>query len=191
MKRNQLILSLMLMFVLMSLKAAHGAGTPPTVGGQLPDIKLAMPKNSDDKKYLGLFGFSSFRIPQIKAQLLIVQIFSMYCPYCQKDAPKVNELYVKIEQNPALKGKIKIIGIGVGNSLYEVEIFKTRYNVLFPLFADGDYSIHKQIGEVRTPYFIGININPDGSQQIFYSKLGSFESAEQFLEMLVKLSKLQ
>jgi peroxiredoxin len=171
---------------------AWAAGAPPAVGGQLPDIKLAMPKDSGDKSYLGLsFGFGSLRIPQVKAQVVIVEIFSMYCPYCQKEAPVVNELYAKIEKNPALKGKIKLIGIGVGNSLYEVGVFKKKYNVPFPLFADADYVIHKQVGEVRTPYFIGVKINPDGSHQIFYSKLGAFEGVDQFLATVIKLSGLQ
>ena len=167
------------------------AGQPPAVGGQLPDMKIAMPGSFSEKSYLGLFSFGSFRIPQIKAKVVIVEIFSMYCPYCQNEAPKVNELYMKIKQNPALKDKIKMIGIGVGNSAYEVGLFRTRYSVPFPLFADGDYIIHKQVGEVRTPYFIGVKLNPDGSHQIFYSKLGAFESADQFLATVIKLSGLQ
>jgi len=192
MKKRIVFRMLSIIIALICAVPVMAAPQPPAAGGLLPDMKLAMPKDSGDKSYLGLsFGFGSFRIPQIKAQVVIVEIFSMYCPYCQKEAPKVNELYMKIEQNPELKGKIKIIGIGVGNSNYEVELFKKRYNVLFPLFADGDYIIHKQLGEVRTPYFIGVNIKPDGSQQVFYSKLGAFESADQFLEMMIKLSGLQ
>jgi len=171
---------------------ASAAGMPPAVGGQLPDMKIVMPRDSGDKSYLGLsFGFGSFRISQIKAKVVIVEIFSMYCPYCQKEAPIVNQLYARIEQNPALKGKIKMIGIGVGNSLYEVETFKKRYNVPFPLLPDGDYVIHRQLGEVRTPYFIGVKINPDGSHQVIYSKLGAFDGVDQFLSTIIKLSGLQ
>jgi len=163
---------------------AAASGLAPGVGGQLPDITLAMPRDSGDKNYLGLSGFGSFSIPRIKTKMVIIEIFSMYCPYCQKEASNVNQLYASIEQNPALKGKIKIIGIGAGNSAYEVGIFKTKYNVPFPLFADGDYVIHKQLGEVRTPYFIVVKINSDGSHRIVYSKLGAFESVDQFLGMV-------
>lgn len=169
------------------------AGSPPAVGGMLPDIKLSMPKDMADKNYLGLglFAFGSFTIPEIKAQLVIVQIFSMYCPYCQRDAPHVNQLYEKIENNPALKGKIKIIGIGVGNTSYEVGTFKKKYSVPFPLFADADYSIHKMVGEVNTPYFIGVKMNPDGTHQVLYSKLGEIGGADQFLATIMRLSGLQ
>jgi peroxiredoxin len=169
------------------------AGSGPAVGGVLPDIKLPVPKDSAEKSYLdlGFFGFGSFKIPEIKARLVIIEIFSMYCPYCQREAPNVNQLYSKIEQNPALKGKIKILGIGAGNSSYEVEAFKKKYNVPFPLFADGDYVIHKMVGEVRTPYFIGVKINPGGSHQVIYSKLGEIGGVDQFLEMMIKLSGIQ
>jgi len=169
------------------------AGSPPALRGMLPDIKLSMPKDMADKNYLGLglFAFGSFKIPEIKAQLVIVQIFSMYCPYCQRDAPHVNQLYEKIENNPALKGKIKIIGIGVGNTPYEVGTFKKKYSVPFPLFADADYSIHKMVGEVNTPYFIGVKMNPDGAHQVIYSKLGEIGGADQFLATMIRLSGLQ
>jgi len=193
MKKIIVCMLVVTMTVFMIVGYMWAASSPPAVGGMLPDIKLSMPKDSAEKSYLGLgfFGFGSFKIPEIKARLVIVEIFSMYCPYCQREAPNVNQLYDKIEQNPALNGKIKIIGIGAGNTSYEVETFKKKYNIPFPLFADGDYVIHKTVGEVRTPYFIGVKINPDGSHQVIYSKLGGFEGVDQFLEMMIKLSGIQ
>ena len=165
---------------------------PPVVGGVLPDFTLSAPKDSGQKSYLGLSWFGGrFTVPKIRADAVIIEIFSMYCPYCQAEAPKVNALYERIEADPALKGKIKLIGIGVGNSSYEVNVFKERYNVTFPLFPDGDFAIHKLMGEVRTPYFIGVRIYKNGSHRVFFSKLGAFESVDQFLAQMVKLSGLR
>jgi peroxiredoxin len=171
------------------------AAAPPAVGGQLPDFELPAPKGSADKRYLGVSGtFLSgpFSIPQIKAEVVILQIFSMYCPYCQKDAPYVNNLYNRIENDPALKGKIKLLGIGAGNSDYEVSLFKEKYQIPFPLFPDGDFKIHKLLGEVRTPYFIGVKINPGGSHRVIFSKLGAIEgSEEKFLQEMISLSHVR
>jgi thiol-disulfide isomerase/thioredoxin len=181
-----------IMLLLAVASSLTAASSPPVVGGTLPDIKLPIPKDSAEKNYLdlGFFGFGTFKIPEIKAKLVIIEIFSMYCPYCQGEAPNVNQLYAKIDDNPSLKGKIKIIGIGAGNTSYEVGTFRKKYNVPFPLFADGDYVIHKMVGEVRTPYFIGVKINPDGSNRVIYSKLGALGGVDDFLSTLIKLSEL-
>jgi thiol-disulfide isomerase/thioredoxin len=167
------------------------ASEPPAEGGPLPVIKLPIPKSQEEKNYLGLKGEGSFTIPKIKAKVIIIEIFSMYCPYCQKEAPTVNELYNAVENNPDLKGKIKIIGIGAGNTPMEVDVFRKKYQIAFPLFPDVDYSIHKVCGEVRTPYFIGVKINENNTHEVIYSKLGSIQDANQFLELIIKLSGIK
>jgi peroxiredoxin len=164
---------------------------PPSIGGKLPELTLGAPKDAAGKAYLGLSGSGAFKIPMIQAKAVVVEIFSMYCPYCQKEATNVNQVYERIEADPALKGKIKLIGIGAGNSAFEVGIFKKKYNVPFPLFPDGDFALHKLLGEVRTPYFLGIKINPDGSHQVIYSRLGAFEGVERFLDEIVKASEMR
>jgi hypothetical protein len=39
------------------------------------------------------------------------------------------------------------------------EKLKEAYNIPFPIFPDENFDIHKALGDVRTPYFIAININ--------------------------------
>jgi peroxiredoxin len=115
----------------------------------------------------------------------------MYCPYCQKDALGVNELYRLIENNSNIKNKIKLIGIGAGNSPYEVEVFKKTYDVPFPLFPDKDFEIHQACGEVRTPYYMVVKINEDGTHQIVHTQLGDYPGAEKFLELVLNVSGLK
>lgn len=148
----------------------------------LANIMLSMPKISAHQDYLGLKKATTFTISQIKADVVIIEIFSMYCPHCQREAPYVNEMYKKINNSKKLKGKVKLIGIGAGNSDFEVDFFRKKYNVPFPLFSDTDLSIHKKLGQVRTPYFIGMKIG--GNQMIFYSGAGGIVDADGFLDMV-------
>jgi thiol-disulfide isomerase/thioredoxin len=190
---KQILFYLTIMILLLSTLAfpALAANKPPQKGEVLPVISLPIPKNSDERNYLGLSGSGLFKIPQVKTKVVIVEIFSMYCPYCQKDAPGVNELYRLIENNPDIKNKIKLIGIGAGNSFYEVEVYKKTYTVPFPLFPDKDFTIHKACGEVRTPYFMVVKINEDGTHQIVHNQLGNYPGAEPFLELVLKASGLK
>jgi peroxiredoxin len=170
---------------------ALAASKPPEKGERLPVINLPIPKNPDERNYLGLSGSGLFKIPQIKARTVIVEFFSMYCPICQKDAPGVNELYRLIENNPDIKNKVKLIGIGAGNSPYEVEVYKKTYEVPFPLFPDKDFVIHQACGEVRTPYYMVVKMNEDGTHQIVQSQLGDYPGAEKFLEIILNASGLK
>jgi peroxiredoxin len=175
--------------LLVSPVSANAAPLQP--GGPLPDFKLPIPEHSADKEYLGLTTSGAFTIAQIKAQVVIIEILSMYCPYCQREAPEVNRLYEIIENNADLKSKIKLIGIGAGNTPFEVQVFKGKYSVPFPVFSDEDFTLHKAFGEVRTPFFIGVRINDDGSHRVFYAKLGSIEGAESFVKLMLRLSGLE
>jgi len=173
----------------------HGYAFPdnplPQKGSRLPEIKLAVPNAPAQRDYLGLTGDGLFTIADIKAKVVIIEIFSMYCPHCQREAPSVNQLYRTIENNPDAKGTVKLLGIGAGNDSFEVTYFSKTYQVPFPLFEDKDYVIHEQLGKPATPFFIGVRINTQGSHEVFYTHLGGFEQADQFLDEILKGSGLQ
>ena len=63
---------------LLSVGSAGAASEPPAVGGKLPDIELGAPQNPELQLYLGVSGKQTFAIPEIKAEIVLIEIFSMY-----------------------------------------------------------------------------------------------------------------
>jgi len=190
MGKKLIFLLIIFIFLIFSKKSLLSIECP-SEGGIFPEIILPIPQNTFEKEYLGIKDKDSFKISHIKADVVILEIFSMYCPYCQKEAPNVNELYQIINNRTDLKDMIKIIGIGAGNTPFEVEVFKKQYNIQFPLFPDETFTVHNSVGEVRTPYFFVFKISADGLNKIIYSKAGSIQEPHQFLDLIIKESGLK
>jgi len=179
----------LVVMILLSLALSgpgFAAGSTPVKGTTLPTIRLPIPGDPDDKTYLGLSGEGFFEIPQIKAQGVLIKIFNIYCPICQSSALAMAKLYRQIENNPDLKNKIKLIGIGAGNTPAEIEVFKQTNNIPLPIFSDEDLAIHNLLGEIRIPSFIAIRMEEDGSHKIVHTHLGGLTDPTLFLDSMVE-----
>lgn len=167
------------------LTAAPAAAAPqPAAGAPLAPFQLQPPATDAAAAYLGITATQPFDPRTISGSLLVIEIFSMYCPHCQREAPRVNRLFQAIESSPRLKPKVKLIGIGVGNSPYEVNYFRKHYTIPFPLFADEDFGVHKTLGEVRTPFFIIVSTDPADRGTVLWTGAGSLGTVESFITRL-------
>jgi peroxiredoxin len=162
---------------------------PLKEGDELPLIQLSAPETLEERNYLGIEQEDFFTIPKIKANVVIVYFFSFYCRFCAQQVELVNELYRVIGKNPDLKKKIKLIGIGIGNTSMEVDEYKETYRVPFPLIPDTDFSIHKACGEVTTPYFFVVRIKEDGTHRVVFFTY-AFRDVDDFLKLILKKSEL-
>jgi peroxiredoxin len=175
---------------ILSIANAVGSQQALEIHQPLPAMRLDLPATEAHRDYLGLtVDTETFGIGDIKADIVLIQIFSMYCPHCQREAPRVNQLYERIISDPSLKRQMRMIGIGAGNTTFEVDLFRKKKEIQFPLFADGDFVIHKAIGEVRTPYYIGVQLSAGNTQKVFFTHLGDIGEPQQFLETIVQKSR--
>ena len=69
---------LFFLFTFLMPMVLGAAVQPPPEGGVLPEIVLPVPQNHSQREYLGLDASREFKIPQIQAQVVIIEIFSMY-----------------------------------------------------------------------------------------------------------------
>ncbi|MEW6068126.1 MAG: redoxin family protein [Nitrospirota bacterium] len=123
-------------------------------GDVFPDISMKGEFTAEDKKYLGFLDQKTYHLSNVKSDFLWIEIFSIYCPVCQKYADKLNTLSGLIQRDDFVNKNIKMIGIGAGNNNKEVEHFRKYFNVSFPLIPDPDFKIHKAMKETRTPLIV-------------------------------------
>lgn len=69
---------IIVIYSFLTISPAQAVDKPPAVGDTLPPIKLAVPDDAQAKSYLGLSGSGQFTVPQIEAQVVIIEIFNMY-----------------------------------------------------------------------------------------------------------------
>jgi peroxiredoxin len=131
---------------------------PPNVvlraGDPLPRFSFQNNLTSEEKKYLGIGVKKTFSLDEIKSQLILIEYFNTNCMHCISSIPIFNETYQTIEQDPNLKGKIKVIAIGVGNTQMEVDEHKKHYGIPYPLLTDTEFEAHKSVGEPRVPFIV-------------------------------------
>ncbi len=145
----QRLLAILPLFFLLIVTPAQGA--PP-----FPDLPLTGTLTPEQTAYLSPSG-TAISPSSVKAEYLFVEVFSMYCPICQRDAPSVNALYKKVVAS-ALGKRVRFLGIGVGNTPFEVDFYRKKFEVPFPLFEDPSYAYHEALGEVGTPAFYLVDV---------------------------------
>jgi peroxiredoxin len=179
----------LVVFCFLTTSAIASAEKTPAVGDRLEDLRLPTPESAGTRTYLGLPPGESFPVTAIAGKILVIEIFSMYCPHCQRDAPAVNSLYQAIQKADSLRGRVRMIGIGVGNSTFEINHFRNHYSIPFPLFPDEDFAVHKAIGEVRTPFFLVIALGGSDNGRILWTGSGSMGALGTFMNRLNDLVK--
>jgi len=166
---------------------AFGKGkTPsPAVKTFIPQIKLPAPKTQDFQNYLGVVNDSEFNLTQIRAKMILIEIFNAFCPDCQKNAPRMNQVFSIIENNPSLKPDIKLIGIAAGNDVNQIEPFAKELKIKFPLFADPDNKIHELLGGIGPPAVILSDMNG----KVLFVHEGVLDDIDFLLEKIQELHK--
>ncbi len=156
-------------------------------GMNLPEFTLDVSDSAKTRQYLGLKDIKSCNISQISAKFVLIELYSCYCTVCQRQAPIANKIYKFIQQDPDLSRDIKMIGIGAGNNQKEVNAYRMKFRVPFPLFVDPQFDIHKKFGEPRTPY----TILASNSGEVLYTHYGEVKEIDDFLSQIRKFHKQQ
>ena len=150
-------------------------------GNRFPDLTFKDTIPKEVQAYLGLSRENNFSLNDIQGSLFIFEIFSTYCTSCPRNIPVLNTLYSIIEKDLSLKGKVKIIGIAIGNNKKEAEMFSKEHNVVYPLFTDYKFVTHKALGSPRVPYTIIVKKDAKGKGVIVDTHQGVIENVNEVI----------
>ncbi len=154
------------------------AESEPKVGQVLGAVKFAKPLTDEEAKYLGLSKAEEFTIKDVKAPYILIEQFNNMCPHCMHQAPGLNELYNKVQQDAALKDKVKFMSVGQGNDDTQIKMWKAFQKVPFPVIPDPNATLGKALN--FTPYPVTMIVDKNG--KILWVEIGAFESADEALK---------
>jgi len=184
MQRNMIIV-LGVIFILGLISVRGDALIKP--GDIFPGMSFDLSSNKKAQEYLGIKRGKTIELSQINADLLIVEVMSVYCVSCMSQTAYDRDLFTMIEGNKRTAGKVKMIGIGAGNNLREVNKFVDEFEILYPVFPDFEFSRYNQIGQVRTPFKIFLSKKPDGKFHVIETEQGVREDVKQTFGMIVAM----
>ncbi len=145
------------------LGEAEGVFRPVTVAGLL-GVTLRDTLTQEQRAYLGLAAPGPFTIGAVRAELVVVEFFNASCYACALMAPVMDEAWRKVDARADLKGRVRFVGIGAGNTLEQVRDFHDRYDTPFPMLADPEFAAFDALGTSEgTPYLMLLRASPDGT----------------------------
>ena len=150
----------------------------PKVGQSVGNVKFPKPSSEADAKYLGLSKAQAFTLKEVKAPFLLVEQFNTTCPHCLAQAPIMNKLFAKVEQDAALKNKVKFVALGQGNDANAVKMWKAFQKIQFPVIADPKSTFGDALK--FHPYPVSVLLNKSG--KIVLVHIGTFENADEVLK---------
>lgn len=179
--RGALLLACALL-VVFSFACPVRAAEAPGKGDTLPPLQLLAPSLTKDQHYLGVPPHGVFGLEQISGDLVLLELVGVYCPYCHKQAPWFNSLFTRLQRG-GLDERVKMLAVASGATEPEVAQLRKHSNYAYPVLRDEDYSVHKALGEPKTPYTLVVN----KKGEILFAKLGVIVDIDGFFNTIKKL----
>jgi len=177
-------LSFVLCLELILIATVCAETKPIEKGATFPSITFKDIVSKQERKTLGISQKSNFSFREIPGNLIIIEVFNTYCVSCPRNVPVLNKLNYAIENDPKLKGKVKLISIAVGNNQNEVKDYRNLHKVLYTVLTDLDFSVHKTLGSPRVPYAIFVKRSAKGKDIVVDTHSGIFDSYDEVMKML-------
>lgn len=131
--------------LLISIPAFCG---PLIRGAAIPDLSTDPLAESESYAKLGLSQTSGpVRLTDIKGEILILELFNRFCMSCLKQTAELEKFNQEL-QKLGLSDKIKILGIGIGNTGPDLVAFKKVVPYSYAVAPDQRFNFYYDIGDL-------------------------------------------
>ncbi|MBA4357025.1 MAG: TlpA family protein disulfide reductase [Desulfovibrio sp.] len=168
----------------LSAQAVLAADALPAPGQILPALSLKAPAFGQDAGELGLAGKKTFRLQDLKAKVIVLEVIGVYCAECAKQVHAYNTLYARLARR-IQAGEVRMFGLAAGGTDMEVENLRKTGIYKYPLVSDEKYQNHKLLREPKTPFTL--LVTPAG--KVLYAHLGVDEDVEAMLARIKEALK--
>ncbi len=153
-----------------------------TIAKKLPDVgetveaavtfTFPAPGVDEHRTYLNLaVDQDGIALQNLDKTYILIEIVGAYCPICHTQAPDMVRLFHRIQRDAVLSEKVGMVAVAAGGTPMEVEHLNRSWRFPFPILRDGDYSLHKLLGEPDTPFTFLV----DREGYVHYAHLGRID----------------
>jgi hypothetical protein len=148
---------------------------------------LPTPDSEQTRTYLGLDAMKPFKVSDIKAQIVVIELMNSLCQVCQANTPKMNEIYKTIQADSNL-ADVKVIAIALYDQKPGLEIFREHFKTLFPVLLDEDLDISRSMKGRGIPVTMVVSTR---DAKVLITHPGELPDADSFVAQVKFVKQLQ
>ncbi len=153
----------------------------------LVNFPIPPPDSEQTQTYLGLKAMKPFKISDIRAKIVVIELMSARCPHCQANAPIMNDVYKTIQADSSL-ADVKVIAIAIADDQTGVETFKKQFKTPFPILVDENREITRTTGVKTTPTTIVVSAE---DAKVLFTHAGVISDADAFVKQIKFVKQME
>ena len=151
------------------------------------NFALPPPDSAQTQTYLGLDAMKPFKVSDIRAKIVVIELMSARCPHCQANAPIMNDIYKTIQADPGL-ADVKVIAIAIADDKTSVETFKKQFKTPFPILLDENREITRSMSIRGTPTTMVVSTE---DAKVLSTHAGEIPDADSFVKQVKFIRQLE
>ena len=148
---------------------------------------LPPPDSAQTQTYLGLDAMKQFKVNDIRAKIVVIELMSARCPHCQANAHIMNDIYKMIQADSGL-ADVKVVAIAIADDKTGVETFKKQFKTPFPILLDENREITRSMGVQATPTTMVVSTE---DAKVLFNHTGVISDVDAFVKQVKFVNQLE